>query len=350
MNALADHPQRSLNGPVVHLACSRGGHLDVLLRHLGAFEGCRVVWVTQESARADRLRADGAEVHVLGEWDRARLWSAGARAIWRSLGLVLRRRPRVVVTSGSGIVVPFCLLARLLGARLVFVETSARVRGASSSGRVLSRIAQDVIAQWDDMRHVYAGATIVRTTVVEEFSGQPATEGAGTIVVVGTHSQPFDRLLRMVDEAVEQGVLPEPVTAQIGPSRYRMRHADARELMTPDEMGAGIATARYVVCHSGTGTISTALRAGRRPLVLPRLSRYEEHFDDHQRQIVDKLAGYGLVVPLGEEITASDLERADRALQMPAELERLPLLVDCLRELVRRALGEKVGNLGEPKA
>lgn len=340
MNGAHDQHQTGLGSPIVHLACSRGGHFDLLLRHQEAVDGCGIVWVTQQSARAERMRDDGIPVHVLGEWDRAKLWSASARAIWRSLGLILRQRPRVVVTSGSGIVVPFCLMARIGGARLVFVETAARVRGASSSGRVLSRIAHEVIGQWDDMRAVYPGAMIARTSVVEGLATESAAEGAGTFVVVGTHSQSFDRLLRMVDDAVENGVLPEPVTAQIGPSRYRMRHAKARELITPEEMNAGIGGARYVVCHAGTGTIATALRAGHRPLVLPRLAIHGEHFDDHQQQIVDKLASLDLVVPLGDQVTGSDLEVAGRALQLPAELARLPLLVDCLRDSVRRALPE----------
>lgn len=326
--------------PLIHLACSRGGHLDLLLRHQDAFEGCRVVWVTQQSARAEALRRAGAQVHVLGEWDRARMWQAGARAIWRSLGLVLRQRPRVVVTSGSGIVVPFCVMARLAGARVVFVETSARVRGASSSGRVLARLAQEAIAQWDDMRDQYRGAIIARTSIVEELATAPAPASRGTVVIVGTHSQPFDRLLRMVDDAVEAGILPEPVRAQVGPSTYHMRHGETRDFITPDEMREWIGAARYVVSHAGTGTISTGLRAGRRPLILGRLARHGEHFDDHQQQIVEKLATYALVVPVNDQITTADLKQADRPLCVPPDLARLPLLSGCLHECVQHALRE----------
>jgi hypothetical protein len=47
--------------------------------------------------------------------------------IWRSLVLGRRQRPRIVVSCGSGIVVPFCMLARPTGASLVFVETDAQV-------------------------------------------------------------------------------------------------------------------------------------------------------------------------------------------------------------------------------
>jgi UDP-N-acetylglucosamine--N-acetylmuramyl-(pentapeptide) pyrophosphoryl-undecaprenol N-acetylglucosamine transferase len=73
-------------------------------------------------------------------------------------------------------------------------------------------------------------------------------------------------------------------------------------------------------------------------LVLPRLHRHGEHYDDHQQQIVDKLASYDLVVQLGDRITADDLERAERPLSLPSELERLPLLVDLLADRVRGAL------------
>jgi UDP-N-acetylglucosamine transferase subunit ALG13 len=319
------------------LACSRGGHLDLLVRRIEAFDGCEVVWVTQRSARADRLRSDGARVHVLGEWERG-LRPATARIIWRSLGLVLRRPPRLVVTSGAGIVVPFCAIARLAGARLVFVETAARVRGASSSGRVLSRIAHRVIAQWDDMRAVYPAARIARASVVEGIATGPAPAGAGTFVAVGTHSQPFDRLLAMVERAAGAGLLPAPVTAQVGVSREPMPHAETVELLAADVMDRAIREARHVVCHAGSGTISAALRAGRRPLVLPRVARHGEHFDDHQQQIVDKLAALDLVVALGEEITPDDLRRADRPLRLAPELERLPLLVDCLRDEVHAQL------------
>src|SRR5690349_23319646 len=135
--------------PTIHLACSRGGHLDILLRYRGAFDGYRCVWVTQHSARAKRLQSEGARVHVIGEWHGLRgIGVQTLLTLWRSLGLVLRQRPRVVVTSGSGIVVPFCVMARITGAHVIFVETAARVRGASRSGRVLSRIAQQVVAQW----------------------------------------------------------------------------------------------------------------------------------------------------------------------------------------------------------
>jgi UDP-N-acetylglucosamine transferase subunit ALG13 len=72
--------------------------------------------------------------------------------------------------------------------------------------------------------------------------------------------------------------------------------------------------------------------------VLPRLARYGEHFDDHQRQIVDKLADLDLIVPIGVEISEEDAAAALRPLSLPPGLERLPPLTDCLRARVQDAL------------
>src|SRR3954447_834851 len=123
----------------IHLASAAGGHLYLLIRNRAAFAGHPLVWVTQPSARADALRAEGEHVELLPPHDR-RVGRAAIVNLARSLWIVLRDRPRLVVTSGSGHVVPFCLLARLLGARLVFIETAARVRAPSMTGRILSRI------------------------------------------------------------------------------------------------------------------------------------------------------------------------------------------------------------------
>ena len=319
--------------PVVHLACSRGGHLDLLLQLEHVLSDHRVVWVTQQSARAKGLLRSGRRVLDLGEYHGS-LRQGSVSLIRRSLGIVARERPRFVITSGSGIVVPFCLLARLAGAKIVFVETSARVTGPSRSGRLLSRLAHRVIVQWEEMLQVYPGATAARSSALRGIAPALAGGGEGAFLAVGTHSQPFDRLVEMVDRATAAGVLPQPVRAQVGVSTHRMRHADASDIMRPEEMEQAIRAARFVVTHGGTGTISTALRAGRRPLVLPREGARGEHFDDHQHQIVDKLASLGLVVRLDGEITPEALAAAEAPLPAADGLSRLPELAVCLRRAV----------------
>jgi UDP-N-acetylglucosamine transferase subunit ALG13 len=42
-------------------------------------------------------------------------------------------------------------------------------------------------------------------------------------ITVGTHTQPFNRLLQKIDELIEKGIIKEKVIAQIGYSTYKLK-------------------------------------------------------------------------------------------------------------------------------
>lgn len=314
--------------PAVHLTASAGGHLDLLDHLRSAFEGYRLVWVTSQSQRADSLERAGEDVRTLPLFQSNRLGRI-KNTVAAAL-LVFRERPLVIVTSGAGSVVPFCLLAKATGTKIIFVETMARVKDASRSGRVLSRFADVVLVQWDEMRAVYPGAVVCRPALWE--SGErTADQQQGTLVAVGTHSDQFDRLLRAVDEAVERGALPGPVTAQVGSCGYTPRSFTATKWLTPDELEAAVARSQVVVCHGGSGIVSAALRVGHRPLVMARLARHHEHVDDHQLQLVEKLGDLGLVVPVRGSIDETTVHSATRQRAPLSEAVDAPPMAEVLR-------------------
>jgi UDP-N-acetylglucosamine--N-acetylmuramyl-(pentapeptide) pyrophosphoryl-undecaprenol N-acetylglucosamine transferase len=299
----------------VHLVGSAGGHLDLLRSVREVFARHRRLWVTAPGARAEALVRHGEKVALLP--DPGRDPRRASLAVAAAVQLAHRERPRLIVTSGAGLAVPFCLAARAGGARLIFIETMARVSNASRSGRVLSRIADATVVQWPEMQTVYPGARLCRPALLDHVGATPdGQRRSGTFVAVGTHRQAFDRLLHMVDNAAEAGLLPQPVRAQVGTSSFPARHYTATPWMRSEEIEQAVAQSELVVCHAGSGIVSTALRAGRRPLVLARLRREGEHNDDHQEQLADKLAQLGVVVRLRDGISQTDVAAA-RSMLVP---------------------------------
>lgn len=321
--------------PTIHLVAARGGHLELMQSLRDAFEGYERIWITEPSARADALIAAGEQVELLPGYRRSPV--AAARNVRLARELVARTRPQLVVCSGAGLTVPFCVAARAAGARIVFTETMARITNPSMSGRVLSRLASSVFVQWPEMAAVYPRAIVCRPALLEGIA-ETAAPGRGTFVAVGTWHQPFDRLLRLVDEAAAAGTLPQPVLVQSGACTYQPRHVEARAFLEPAELEAAIAGAERVICHAGSGIIAAALRAGRRPLVLPRLERHAEHVDDHQLQIASRLADYGLAVRLEDRIRPSDLAEAAAPLTAGMPGAAGPALKDALAGEIRRLL------------
>lgn len=80
----------------------------------------------------------------------------------QALGILLRVRPDALLTSGPALAVPFALWARLVGARVIFVETGSRVRQLSLTGRLMRPLAHLFFVQWPQLRErhpaaIYAG-------------------------------------------------------------------------------------------------------------------------------------------------------------------------------------------------
>ncbi len=316
---------------VTVLAGSPGGHLD-LLAVVGPQLDAPRLWVTSPGPQADDLERRGERVERLPEYGRSPLKVLPNLA--RAIRVLRAVRPAVVVASGASLVVPFCVLARLAGARIVFIETTARVGDASLSGRVIGRLASAVLVQWAETAERYRRAVVCRPALWEQIHRGEAV-GEGTFVAVGTRREPFDRLLEFVDDAVAAGLLPGPVTAQSGHSSYAPRHYATVAWLTPDQVETAARRARFVVCHSGSGIIGAALRNGRRPLVLPRLRCNGEHVDDHQLQIAQKLEEMGLAVALDGPIEAADVRAAVAPLPDAAR-DGAPSVADALRAAVTR--------------
>jgi UDP-N-acetylglucosamine:LPS N-acetylglucosamine transferase len=64
---------------------------------------------------------------------------------------VLVERPDVVISTGAGIVVYFCVFAKLLGAKLIFIESMARVKSPTLTARFLYPFSDLFIVQWPDL-------------------------------------------------------------------------------------------------------------------------------------------------------------------------------------------------------
>lgn len=72
-------------------------------------------------------------------------WIVGAVL---SFYVVLVERPDVVISTGAGIVVFLCVFAKLFGAKLIFIESMARIESPTLTARMLYPFADIFLVQW----------------------------------------------------------------------------------------------------------------------------------------------------------------------------------------------------------
>lgn len=115
-------------------------------------------------------------------------------------------------------------------------------------------------------------------------------------VTVGTQF-PFDRLVKAIDEAIDQGLIEEEVWAQIGQSSYQPRNFKKTvDFLEKNVFDQWMLNASKVISHAGIGSITPALDEAKPLLVMPRLRKYGEVVNNHQVEIISKFEKCGYLL------------------------------------------------------
>lgn len=153
-----------MNGySTICLIASAGGHLSQLLKLENAWHGCDVFYVTTVSTAAKKLEQLG-RFYVVGECNREHPWQA-LKVFVRCLKIVLNEKPDIVISTGAAPGCIMCFLGRMLGARVVWIDSITNVERISLSGRMVRYIADLFLVQWPELAErygnvEYAGAVI----------------------------------------------------------------------------------------------------------------------------------------------------------------------------------------------
>jgi beta-1,4-N-acetylglucosaminyltransferase len=134
------------------LVASSGGHLLQLVQLKDAWERSRRVWVTFDKPDSRSLLAGEEVIYAFHPTNRNVLNLVRNLAL--ALRVVWRLRPEAVVTTGAGVAVPFCYVARGAGARVVYIESFSRIERPSLTGRLVHPIVHRFFVQWPELlRH-----------------------------------------------------------------------------------------------------------------------------------------------------------------------------------------------------
>ena len=123
-------------------------------------------------------------------------------------------------------------------------------------------------------------------------------------VTVGTHEQPFNRLLECIDNLKRDGVITEDVSMQTGFSTYEPKYCKWKKLLPYKKMEQYVREAHIVITHGGPASFVMPLQIGKTPIVVPRQHQYGEHVNDHQvefsKTVSQRMGTIILVIDIAE--------------------------------------------------
>ena len=145
------------------MVASAGGHLSQLLKIVQPVEKYEAFVVTTSEAVRENLTRLG-KVHVVGECNRQH----GLRVVkvfLKCLGILRRERPDAVLSTGAAAGCMCCFLGKLMGARVIWVDSITNVERLSLSGRMVRHIADLFLVQWPELANRYPGTQYVGAVV-----------------------------------------------------------------------------------------------------------------------------------------------------------------------------------------
>ena len=128
------------------------------------------------------------------------------------------------------------------------------------------------------------------------------------LVTLGTQDKSFERLLKAIDKEIEKGNIKDKVLVQAGYTKYKSKNMEIFKTVSNDRLEELMEEASLIITHGGVGSILTALKHHKKVIATPRLSKYNEHTNDHQKQIIEEFGKLGYIIPL------KDLTKLDKML------------------------------------
>lgn len=141
------------------LICSVGGHLTQMQQLSELYSKYEYFLITEKTPMTIDLEVK-ERVYLMPLINR-RQWNFIFKFLFNliySLIILLKEKPNVVISTGALNSVPCCLLAKMLGIKLIFIESFAKVTTPTITGRLLYRFANLFIIQWPQLQEYYPKA------------------------------------------------------------------------------------------------------------------------------------------------------------------------------------------------
>lgn len=143
---------------------SQGGHLNELLQLEELFSKYDSYFMTEKTETTKSLKEKynkrssyllyGTKHHIL-------IYPFILLAnCFISLYQYLKIKPDYVVTTGTHTAGPMCCIAKIMGSKVIYIETFANMETKTASGKLIYYFADLFLVQWETMLKVYPKAKL----------------------------------------------------------------------------------------------------------------------------------------------------------------------------------------------
>ena len=147
----------------VIFAASSGGHLTELLKVQELFKDYDYLLVT-EMTDVTRDLKDKYNIKYVDygpNKNKIKYWWTIIKNLAKAIGIVAKFRPDTVVSTGAQVGGFLCYIGEFFGAKVVYIETMAKIKELSGTGHNVYKIADKFYVQWKSLEEKYEKAEYI---------------------------------------------------------------------------------------------------------------------------------------------------------------------------------------------
>ena len=141
---------------------STGGHLDELMQLKPMFEKYNYYIVTEKTKSNIGLKKKfPKKINFLAYGTKKNMLIYPFLLLFnsfKSLYIYIKTRPKFIISTGAHTAGPMCLIAKIFGSKIIYIETFANSKTKSVTGKLVYKFADLFIVQWEEMLELYPKA------------------------------------------------------------------------------------------------------------------------------------------------------------------------------------------------
>ncbi len=140
---------------------SSGGHWEELMCLKEIAKEHDTVYITEEGGQASDSNFE--KIYVVPQINRHEKHFPihFIKLFGKAVKIMFKEKPDFIITTGALVVFPFCICAKLIRSKIIYIESFARIHNRSLTGKLIYPFADLFLVQWKSLLKFYPKAKYV---------------------------------------------------------------------------------------------------------------------------------------------------------------------------------------------
>lgn len=165
-------------------AASSGGHYEQLMMLKPLMKKYDSFVITEKTDYS--AESKGEKTYYMKQVNRCEkdfIWRMIQNS-WKSISIYRKEKPDVVICTGVLAMIPICLISKLMGKKLIYIESFAKVTSPTETGKLLYKFADRFYVQWKPMLKFYPNSLSLTSILIPRCLSQVVLDQMNRVLLL----------------------------------------------------------------------------------------------------------------------------------------------------------------------